>query len=85
MNKFTPDAMRKRFHEARDERAAILAKSGPLREQRDQIKREYETKMADLNAQIKQAESGLYDLDMEIGALSKALRGKTGKREDVLG
>jgi len=82
---FHPDTMRRRFHEARDERAAILEKSGPLREQRDQIKREYDAKMADLNAQIKQAEAGLYDLDMEIGALSKALRGRTGKREDVLG
>jgi len=84
MTKFTPDAMRKRFHEAQDERKAKLAASGPLREKRKELKRRYQAEIAELDQQIAAAEDGLFDLDMEIGTISKALNGKTGKREDVM-
>lgn len=77
---FSPEVLRKRFHENRDERDAILAKSTPLREERDRLIHQNNDRIAELNAQIKEAEAGLFDLDMEAGTLVRALGGKTGPR-----
>lgn len=74
------DAMRRRFHQNRAERAAILARSAPLREERDRIQAEADARIRALNAQIREAETGLFDLDNEAGRLARALGGKTGPR-----
>jgi uncharacterized coiled-coil DUF342 family protein len=78
---FHPDALRKRFHELGKEREKIVAAAQPLREQRDVMHRqidEIRTAMRPLNEQIKAVEAPLYDVDVERGAIAKALGGKTG-------
>ena len=77
MVEFSTDAMRARFKANRAEREAILAKSGPLRATRDQLDQEHRAKINGLDAEIKAAEAGLFDLDNEAGALVRALGGKT--------
>jgi uncharacterized coiled-coil DUF342 family protein len=77
---FSPENMRKRFHELGRKREAILAKTTPLREERDKIVQEADAKAKALAAQFKQIEKdgGLFDIDMERGMLARALNGKTG-------
>lgn len=78
---FTEDAMRARFAELTQAREAILAISTPLRQSRDaavNAARDAETAM---NAEIKAAEAGLFEIDMERGALARALKGQTGDVE----
>lgn len=76
---FTEDEMRSRFHALTVEREKILAKSGPLRAERDAFVQETRPKEQSMNAAIKKAETGLYDIDMERAALVRALKGKTGE------
>ena len=76
---FHPDNMRARFHELGRQRAVILTKSEPLRQQRDRFVADMEGKLAELNAQVKEAEAGLFEIDVERGALARALGGKTGE------
>ena len=75
---FDPDTMRKRFHELNTKREAILAVSAPLRAKRDEAVAAYESVARPLEAQIKQAEAGLFEIDQERAMISRALRGKTG-------
>jgi uncharacterized coiled-coil DUF342 family protein len=77
---FHPDNMRARFHELGRKRAAILARTMPLREQRDAIVQEADAKAKALATQFLAIEKdeGLYDIDMERGMLARALNGKTG-------
>lgn len=75
---FTPDAMRRRFHELGAKRDAILSGSVPLRERRDALISEHTAAVKTLEAQIKAAEAGLFELDMERGLISRALNGQTG-------
>lgn len=79
-SQFSPDNMRKRFHELGAKRESILARTMPLRAQRDAIVQAAESKAKALADQFKQIEKdeGLYDLDMERGMLARALGGKTG-------
>jgi hypothetical protein len=76
------DQMRKRFHENRAEREAMLARSAPLRDERDKFVQEYEPRIRELNQQIKtieqEASPSLFDLDREAGMIVRALNGKTG-------
>jgi hypothetical protein len=79
---FDEATMRKRFHELTAQRNAILTKSVPLREKRDahvNAARETEAKM---NAEIKKAEAGLFEIEQERAALVRALKGKTGPAPD---
>jgi len=80
-----PEEMRKRFHENRRQREAIIAKSAPLRKERDDLVQAYEPRVRELERQIKEAEQGanasLYDLDQEAAMISRALNGKTGRTE----
>lgn len=72
--------MRDRFKEANAEIAAIEAASAPLREQRDELRRQIaplEAKERELNKQIKVTEDGLFELKNEVGSLVRALKGKT--------
>lgn len=77
---FHPDNMRKRFHELGRKREAVLARIAPLREERDRIVREADAKAKVLADQFKQIEKDedLFGIDMERGALARALGGKTG-------
>ena len=76
---FLPDNMRARFHELGRQRDAILAKSAPLRQRRDRLVAEMESAVSALNVEVKEAETGLFDIDSERGALARALGGKTGE------
>jgi uncharacterized coiled-coil DUF342 family protein len=76
---FSEDAMRERFHDLGKRRAEILETSAPLRERRDKLVQEFDPQVRELNARIKEAEVGLYDVDQERAALSRALKGKTGE------
>lgn len=81
--KFTPEAMRARFHELADERDAILADIAPLRAKRDAIVNEAQALMASarpLEADIREREAPLADIGLEIRALVRALNGQTGER-----
>jgi hypothetical protein len=76
---FSPNNMRKRFHDLGVTRNKKLAASAPLRTKRDAKIAAHDVEIAALNAQIKAAEAGLYDIDMERAALARALSGKTGE------
>lgn len=76
-----PDNLRARFTELGEQRADILAASGPLRDQRDDIARNAQASMAALDARIHAAEDGLFDIDQERALISRALGGKTGMAE----
>ena len=74
------DDMRVRFHELGAQRDQKLAVSGPLRAQRDLLIAEHEATITALNAQIKEAEAGLYEIDTERGRIARFLVDpKTGK------
>jgi len=75
---FDPDNMRRQFHELGAKRDAILAQSGPLRDQRDALIAEHTAAVQAIDAQIKAAEAGLFDIDNERGMLVRALKGRTG-------
>jgi hypothetical protein len=75
---FDPDSMRKRFHELGAQHDAILAKSAPLRAKRDQAVALYESVAKPFEAQIREAEAGLYEIDKERAFIARALGGKTG-------
>lgn len=79
-SQFNPETMRKRFHELGKKRDGILAKTMPLRAQRDKVVQEADAKAKALAAQYLKIEKdeGLYDIEMERGALARALGGKTG-------
>lgn len=81
MPRITDDDLRTAFHEACAERDAIIERSRPLREQRDAIReqmRPLEAQERELNEQIAEVESGLFGVQNEIGAMNRALKGKTG-------
>lgn len=75
--------MRKMFHELGQKRAEILAKSMPMREARDKAYQEANKSIQEefdaRTKAIKEAEEGLYEIDMARGKLSRALNGKTGE------
>lgn len=74
----TKEGLRARFEELTEQRDVILAVSAPLRAKRDaavQAAREAEDA---LNAQIKEAETGLFEIDDERAMVVRALNGKTG-------
>ena len=72
----TKDLLRKRFEELNKLRDDILAKSTPLRQERDRIANEVRGKELDLIAKIKVIEKDLYQIDMDRGMLARALGGR---------
>jgi len=76
---FDAGNMTRRFHELGAKRSGIIAKSDPLRERRDAVYAEHEAQIRAINAEIKAAEAGLYEIDVERGMIARALNGKTGK------
>jgi hypothetical protein len=77
---FSPEKLRKRFKELTD-------KFEPKAEARDAIKRERDAKgdgltakqAAAYDAKIRKANEGLYELEMERAAISRALGGRTAE------
>ena len=70
---FDPETMRRRFHELGAKREAMLAVSTPLRAKRDALIAEHTAAVQALEAQIKAAEAGLYEIDVERGIITRAL------------
>jgi hypothetical protein len=77
----TVDLLRQNFTEACASRDAILAMSGPLRAQRDQVIADATATLAaivgPLDARIAATESGLPALMNEIASIAVALNGQT--------
>jgi len=73
----TNDLLRARFNELRTKREQILAQSEPLRMERDRISNDATIRCRELAEQIKGIELGLFDLDMDLGRLAKALGGRS--------
>lgn len=73
--------LKQQFTELCAQRDAILASSLPLRAQRDGLVQQAEAaliaQVSPIDAQIQAAESGLADLNNQIGTISTALSGKT--------
>lgn len=76
---FHPNNMRKRFHQLTGEIAAIEAGSMPIRTERDALVQAHEATRKALDARIKKAEVGLFDLKQEYAMIARSLGGKTGK------
>lgn len=76
--KFDRGAMRNRFAELTSERDAKLAAAAPLREKRDKLVNKARAAEAAINAEIAEAEAGLFEIDQERADLVRALRGSTG-------
>ena len=72
-------SIRARFAELGAKREEILAASGPIRAERDKLLQETEKAEEALNVKIREAEKGLYELDVERGMLARAIGGRTGE------
>lgn len=68
------DLLRQKFTELCAQRDAIMAKSIPLREKRDQAIAKARAAEDKLTRDVKDAESGLFDLNNEIAKVARALR-----------
>lgn len=75
---YSETELRDRFHELTAQHDAIRAVSDPIRAQRDKIVQDADIKARKLAEQIKEAEAGLYDIEMERARIARALKGKTG-------
>jgi hypothetical protein len=74
------DLQRRRFWELGAAREQILAVSGPLRAERDDKAQDLTPRQrAEYDARIREAEQGLYEIEVERGEIAKALRGADGK------
>ena len=73
----TEDTLKARFKAACSERDAILKKSEPLRAKRDAAMVKAQAAYDAATDQIKATEDGLFDLQVEIATLSRALMGRT--------
>lgn len=76
---YTAEAMRARMTELDQMKAAIEAKTGPLKASRDKILQDADAAAKAIAEQFKKIEKseGLYEIDMERGMLAKALGGKS--------
>lgn len=70
------DQMQAQLQEMNAKRDAILAISGPLREARDKHANEAREIELRMNAEIKEVEKELFDLDNDRSALARALGGR---------
>lgn len=77
------DDLRQEFWQGRAEIERIEQSSVSLREARDAVFAHIEASRANaklLTEQITQAEAGLFELKMQVAAIARALKGKTGER-----
>lgn len=75
---FDTATMQKRFHDLGRQREDILAKSGPLRSERDKVLADIDARVKALETEIKALERPLYEIDRERAFIARALNGKTG-------
>lgn len=68
--------LQKQFRELQARRDAILAASGPLRAQRDQVANEARARELTLNAQIREIEKDLPKIDEDLAMLARATGGR---------
>lgn len=80
-NPYTPEAMRARLDKLREDKAKREAVLEPLRAELKALVAETTEAERALRAKIKQASEGMYDLDVEIGTLAKALGGRSLSQE----
>lgn len=76
---FSPESMRKRFHELSKIIKDTHARSDPVRAKRDKMEADHHAQISALNKQIKEIEASLFELKNEQAAIARALGGKTGK------
>lgn len=80
---YAQDEMRKRFHQVRALRDTLRAEVQPLRDEYDATSQEIDRLRAErlgpLRAKLKEKEAPIFDLEREMGALVRALNGKTGE------
>ena len=74
--KSVDDLMRERFEELLAKRNTILAKAGPLREQRDADFNAAQELRRKRDVEIKEVEADLYETQNDLGKLARALGGK---------
>ena len=74
-----PEKMRARFHELKAKRDAQRAKADPIRAERDKLVAKQLKELDAHDAKVKKAEEGLFDIEMEMGMLVRALNGKMGE------
>lgn len=79
LNLPTTEDMRARFHFVAAEVEKVEKVSGPLRAKRDALVNKHAEQVAKLDAEIKEAEEGLFDIKVEQGNLARLLRGQTGE------
>lgn len=73
--------MQVKFHALGKQKAEILEKSKPLREQYEALRAKQqaiELEIKPVKAAMREIEAPLFDIDNERGALARALNGKTG-------
>jgi predicted nucleic acid-binding Zn-ribbon protein len=79
MMDFDPKKLRARFAELTEKHDAIRAKADPLRERYDALV-QGNRKAEDAAAKrVKNAEDGLYEIEMERAAIARALGGRTAE------
>lgn len=76
---FDPDKMRKRFWELKAKRDAVRAKADPIRAARDKVAKRHAKEIAKHNDKVAAAEKGLFEMDQELAALSRACGGHMGE------
>lgn len=75
---FDHATMRKRFANLGAMRDAILAKADPIRARRDALAAETDAELRRLATELREAEAGLFEIDMERSTIAQVLKGKTG-------
>jgi hypothetical protein len=77
----TPETMKKRFWELKDQRDKLRAKADPIRAERDELSVKHAKEIAKANAKVAVAEKGLYDIEQEMAMLVRAIGGRMGEPE----
>jgi len=72
----TLSSLRSMFNELTARRDAIMAQSAPLREERDRIINEARERARPLEAQYKEIEKDLFEINSDLGTLARALGGR---------
>lgn len=73
MSIYSPDKLRERYDRLMDRKERIVEAAAPIRDERDALAAEYEKKDSALRAQLKKEEEGLYDIDVELAIIARAL------------
>jgi hypothetical protein len=75
---YSPQAMMAEFHSLKNRIGIVESISGPLREDRDAFVNAAREKELAMNAKIRSAEEGLYDMKRRLAILARALGNNVG-------